>query len=833
MNKTKLAKAIALCIATASSTANAVDINVTEMSFGNLYTAQGQLNDVTNNLGLFESTQPFFYQDWAAASVSYFDGFNGATVTDNNTVIDTGNITNSVTTTDFGILTQTVLADPDGDPLTRDFRWSGTSGQGPFYYEFVLSPTQVAHGTLFNWSVNGGIAVLTIYECGTSGTTCSGIDGGTLVDASGSLSSGRDQVTGVINLYSFGGGPIATDANGVPVDGSGTPYAMDTSNILTDGSGVKLIIDGFALQDPDPNASANSAGWITVLKVSNMANGPFNGSLALFNGTGSDFAPVAADDSASTLVNTLVTVDVLANDSDRDETLPANTTLNITALPTNGNAVVNGANDGTIDYTPTSLLANQQDTFEYTITDSAGKVSLPGTVTITALAAPNAVPVANGFATNVNEDTSLTIDVTDTATDADSGDVLAFATFQSPSAQNGNVIANGANTILTYTSPADYSGPDTISYSVTDTKDSSSTATISITVNPVNDDPVCIATASIATGVDTVLNINGNDLTTECTDVEGDTITFSPGSASQPVNATLADDGTGNLTITPNAGFVGTDSFTFTVSDGNGGSATATATLTIGTIFSNFTMLDSAGNVFGGTNDVVFDWDGVSFNTDESDINFGLMTIVSEKPQPFFSFLWTAHHVRVYGPGTYSFDTTCTAAQYDTGTTSCGGSNPITMTVGSGQVGGHILFDWGKPSGATSCGVENCDIDVVNVWDVDGVWNQHGDTNPRNQLFAGAAGIAPDPTTTWALVSTDVNNDGINASPMVDGPFEGFYANFNSTPAGAMAGEVVPLPHKQDDTDIGDSPLASMNIFALFASLMTLFGLRHFGRKKQ
>ena len=57
----------------------------------------------------------------------------------------------------------------------------------------------------------------------------------------------------------------------------------------------------------------------------------------------------------------------------------------------------------------------------------------------------------------------------------------------------------------------------------------------------------------------------------------------------------------------------------------------------------------------------------------------------------------------------------------------------LRMTVPAGMVGAHILFDWNTTD----------NIDVVNVWDIDGVWDQHGDTDPKNKLYDGPAGDAP------------------------------------------------------------------------------------------
>ena len=142
------------------------------------------------------------------------------------------------------------------------------------------------------------------------------------------------------------------------------------------------------------------------------------------------------------------------------------------------------------------------------------------------------------------------------------------------------------------------------------------------------------------------------------------------------------------------------------------------------------------------------------------------------------------------------------------------------MTVESGQIGAHILFDWNTTK----------DIDVVNVWEVGGVWDQHGDADPKNQLWSGAAGLGPDPTTTWKLVSTDVNGDGVNSSPMVDGPFQGFYANFNAGPGGT-APPLEPYTGTAPDTKIGGGLFASpMNPWVLIAVLTTLFGARRFSK---
>lgn len=193
---------------------------------------------------------------------------------------------------------------------------------------------------------------------------------------------------------------------------------------------------------------------------------------------------------------------------------------------------------------------------------------------------------------------------------------------------------------------------------------------------------------------------------------------------------------------------------------------TSTTKAVAGTQGSNFTMLDPSGAPFGGTNDVVATWNG-THETDVNSTNFGAMTLSSTTP--FFSFNWTAHHIRVFGPGTYTIDTTCTVAQIEGGNSSnCGNAlesgqtqRYYTFTVGTNQLAAHMLFDW---NAATN-------IDVVDVF------NQNAVFGPSN-MFTGAAGCN-NKTQVWDLMSSDWDSDGQNGAGMIDGPFKGYKANFN------------------------------------------------------
>jgi hypothetical protein len=117
--------------------------------------------------------------------------------------------------------------------------------------------------------------------------------------------------------------------------------------------------------------------------------------------------PVANDDSASTPEETLVTVDVAANDTDADGDLDpttTNTACGTCSSTTDGSLVNNG--NGSFDYTP-NVDFNGSDGFVYEICDTVGACDT-ATVTIT-VTAVNDLPVAvdDGYATD--EDVTLNV----------------------------------------------------------------------------------------------------------------------------------------------------------------------------------------------------------------------------------------------------------------------------------------------------------------------------------------------------------------------------------------------------------------------------------------
>jgi hypothetical protein len=240
------------------------------------------------------------------------------------------------------------------------------------------------------------------------------------------------------------------------------------------------------------------------------------------------------------------------------------------------------------------------------------------------------------------------------------------------------------------------------------------------------------------------------------------------------------------------------------------------------TAAANFTMLAANGGTVGGTNDVAMTWDGDGFNASSDYTGPGsYANVTASSTAPFFGYTWTAHDIQVFVPGTYSFNTTLGGGNAEAGT--------LTATVGAGQLGMHMLFDWN--------GNLNIDVFVVaangSVFGTGVASNTSGlnakcsssftGTIKKNCLFDGPYYGGPVPTGdhVWMLASIDPDGDGVNGISMAaGGPFAFFNANFNA--------DMSPIG------DVSDIPVAAVPVPAavwLFGS--GLLGLVGIARRKK
>ncbi len=274
-------------------------------------------------------------------------------------------------------------------------------------------------------------------------------------------------------------------------------------------------------------------------------------------------APVAQDDVASTDEDVAVTVNALANDSDAD-----GNALTIAAVtqPANGETRTNGTD---ITYVP-SADVHGVDMFEYTISDGLGGTA--GAVVTITVAAVNDGPAARDDVVATDEDTPVAISVLANDMDPD-GDILSIQSIVQPT--SGAVVKAGD--ALTYTPNSDFHGVDAFKYTASDGHGGTSSATVTVTLAAVNDDPQA-QPDSASTEEETAVTVSvlAND-----SDPDGDALSIE--SVTGPGDGSAEQVGA-SVIYTPNTDFRGVDTFAYTVSDGLGGTASAVITIAVAAV---------------------------------------------------------------------------------------------------------------------------------------------------------------------------------------------------------------------------------------------------------
>ncbi|WP_157314270.1 retention module-containing protein [Chitinibacter sp. GC72] len=314
--------------------------------------------------------------------------------------------------------------------------------------------------------------------------------------------------------------------------------------------------------------------------------------------------PDATDDNSSDADNDALTTPedqlliiapsiLLSNDVD-----PNGDTLTIISVQDATNGTVSLIN-GQIEFVPNENY-NGSASFTYTVSDGRGETD---TATVNINVTPvndlpdaeddNSANAANDALTT-EEDSVLNIDpATLLANDTDiDGDQLTISSVQN--AINGTVaIVDGQ---MIFTPDKDYNGPASFNYTVSDGKGGFDTATVNITVTPVNDQPISQNdsnwTKDVTVGSDPTTSGNvllsidhtagapsGSFSDAADTDVDGNTLSVSNPGTFVGAYGTLviASDGSYTYTLNTNNAAVNelddgdtlTDTFSYTVSDGD------------------------------------------------------------------------------------------------------------------------------------------------------------------------------------------------------------------------------------------------------------------------
>ena len=180
--------------------------------------------------------------------------------------------------------------------------------------------------------------------------------------------------------------------------------------------------------------------------------------------------------------------DLSVNDTDVDGTTP---TVTAVSNPTGGTVSLTA---GQITFTPTANYTGPAG-FDYTLSDGALATDT-GHVTIT-INPVNDAPTALDFAGTVAEDsTNIAVDLT-TLTDDVDGDTLTYTI--TTTLANGTLTPTATPGVYTYTPNANFTGPDSFTYTVTDPGGLADTGTVSVTVTAVNDPPVAVDDTGITT----------------------------------------------------------------------------------------------------------------------------------------------------------------------------------------------------------------------------------------------------------------------------------------------------------------------------------------------
>ena len=490
------------------------------------------------------------------------------------TVDEETNLSFSLTATDADVpantLTYSATGLPTGASLnasTGDFSWTPSEAQGPGTYPVTFTVTDNGDPAMSD-SEAITITVSEVNVAPVANDDTYGVnEGGTLdVAAAGVLGNDTDADIPVQPL-------TATLVSG-PTHGT-LNFNTDGSFTYTHDGSETPRVDSFTYKANDGVVDSNVA-TVTI------------------NINPQDDKPVAVDDAYATDEDTLLTIPapgVLGNDTDIDDTVPGGLTAILVTDAAHGTLALTG--NGAFTYMPDANW-NGADTFTYKANDGDFDSEDAATVTIT-VNPLNDPPVVIDHSYTTDEDTTLNVGalsgVLQGATDVESDPLSAVLV----SGVTNGTLTLSADGSFSYTPDANWNGTDTFTYKANDGTDDSSAATVTITVNPVNDPPVVIDQA-YSVDEDTTLTVSSPGILQGATDVESDPLTAVL--QNNVTHGTLALDTDGSFTYTPNADWHGIDTFTYKANDGTNDSVVAkTVTITVNSVNDHPVVIDHAYTV--------------------------------------------------------------------------------------------------------------------------------------------------------------------------------------------------------------------------------------------
>jgi len=476
---------------------------------------------------------------------------------------------------------QISASDIDGDTLGYSISNNPTNGT------VVLNAATGAFVYTPNANYNGSDSFEVTISDGKGGTTTSTVTIGVnpLNDApvASDLSLTTDEEVAVNGQIS------ASD-----IDGDVLGYSI--SNNPTNGTVTLNAATGAFVYTPNSNYNGSDSFIVTI---SDGKGGTTTSTVTIGVNPLND-APVASDLSLTTDEEVAVNGQISASDIDGD-------TLGYTVSnnPTNGTVTLNAAT-GAFVYTPNANYSGS-DSFEVTISDGKGGTTI-STVTI-GVNPLNDAPVASDLSLTTDEDVAVNGQIS--ASDID-GDTLGYTVSNNPT--NGTVTLNAATGAFVYTPNANYNGSDSFEVTISDGKGGTTTSTVTIGVNPLNDAPVA---SDLNLTTDEEVAVNGQ---ISASDIDGDTLGYSI--SNNPTNGTVTlNAATGAFVYTPNANYNGSDSFEVTISDGKGGTTISTVTIGVNPLNDAPVAVDDTATT--DENSAVV----IAVRANDTDIDGGLLSV--------------------------------------------------------------------------------------------------------------------------------------------------------------------------------------------------------------
>ena len=379
--------------------------------------------------------------------------------------------------------------------------------------------------------------------------------------------------------------PVRTGFSSSDVEGDALTYV-----IVSQPSNGTITIDN-SNSEPGlytPNENFNGTDSFTYKANDGIEDG--NTATATVEINSVNDAPIAEDGNVSTneIKFEQLTFALQASDVDEDEL-----SFRIVQNVSNGTTSIDG---NQVTYVPNQDW-HGSDGLTFVAND--GVIDSNTATVVIGVTPVNDAPVVDDIAVETLEDTAVSFQFSFTEVDNDN---LTFLLVSNP--VNGTISIDGA--IATFTPNENWNGTDSFTYKANDGSLDSNIATVSITVESINDAPV---SSDISTSTDEDIKLDG--ITLSASDVDDDDLTFSIVQSSS--NASISFVTSNVISYIPNTNFNGIDTFTFKANDGILDSTPSTITVSVNPVNDS----PESKNIFTATDED----NSLTFSLDVSDVD--------------------------------------------------------------------------------------------------------------------------------------------------------------------------------------------------------------------